>query len=713
MLHRLLLPAVLLLTSSQALANAMTPPAATPLPGPYPTARTEDTRIERFGLSVPDPYRWLEHDVRNDPSVRAWVDAENALTRQVLDGLPGRARIDRTLRALWNFERWTVPEQRGGRTFFRRNSGLQNQSVLEVSDATGSRALIDPNPWAADGATALAESAPSEDGHWLAYAVQDGGTDWRTVRFRAVATGQDAPDELHWVKFSGLNWATDGSGIYYSRFPEPPPGTEFQSLNTHQSVYFHRLGTPQSEDRLVYATPDRPSLGHGASVTEDGRWLVITTYEGTDDRYEVGVKNLRTDGQVQILFAGLTHHWSLVGAVGDTLYFITNLDAPRYRIVAVDLSTADRRPHEVVAEGAGTVASASLAGGYLLVHTLVDAHSVVTRYDLDGRHPRPIALPGLGSADGFDGRRHDAYVYYGFSSYTQPETIYRLNVKTLASTVYRAPKVTFDPAAYEVRQEFYRSKDGTTVPIFVVGRKDRGAGPHPTVLYGYGGFNISLTPAYSPAIMAWLDLGGTYAVANLRGGGEYGKAWHDGGRLLNKQNVFDDCIAAAEHLIATGRTSTAQLALLGGSNGGLLVGAVVNQRPDLFAAAVPEVGVMDMLRYPEFTAGRYWIDDYGNPAEEVHFRNLLGYSPYHNLKAGARYPALLVTTADTDDRVVPGHSFKYAARMQALDLGPNPRLIRIESRAGHGSGKPTDKRIAEYTDVWAFIAGHTGLRLDP
>ena len=677
----------------------------------YPATRTVDVSVERFGVKVPDPYRWLENDVRTDADVRAWVESENTVSRTVLDALPGRERIHDTLTRVWNFERYTVPVRRGERLFFRRNSGLQNQYVLYVQDGVSGapRVLIDPNPWAKDGATALAEWQPSEDGRRLVYAVQDGGTDWRTVHVLDVATGRQLADELHWVKFSNLVWAPNGAGFYYSRFPPPEKGAEFQSLNLRQAVFFHRIGEAQSEDTLVYATPDEPRRSHSATVTHDGRWLVIATSEGTDDRYEIHLKDLAHDGPVRVLFKGLEYSWSLAGSVGDRLYFKTNRDAPRYRVVAVDANDPNATLVPVVAEGKGTIDDASIVGEHLVVNALEDAKSVIHTYALDGSNEHTLALPGLGTVTGFETDPDHGDSYYGYTSFTTPETIYRVDLSTGTSTVFKAPEVPFDPSAYTVRQVFYASKDGTRVPMFIIARRDLPKGPHPTLLYGYGGFNISLTPGFSPARLAWLDLGGVWAVANLRGGGEYGKAWHDGGRLLKKQNVFDDCIAAGEFLIRTKVAGVRELSLLGGSNGGLLVGAVVNQRPDLFAAAAPEVGVMDMLRYPEFTAGRYWVDDYGSPEVEEHFRNLLSYSPYHNVRAGRAYPAIIVTTADTDDRVVPGHSFKYAARLQSVDIGAQPHIIRIETRAGHGSGKPTDKQIAEYTDLWAFLGHYSGL----
>jgi prolyl oligopeptidase len=682
----------------------------------YPPTPAGTVTETKFGVTVADPYRWLENDVRNDKAVADWVAAQNEVTDAYLATLPGRDAIKARMKQLWDFEKFTLPEKEGGRYFFERNSGVQNQYVLYVQDGLTAepRMLIDPNTWSKDGATALSGWTASPDGKRLAYAIQDGGSDWRTVKALDVESGKVLDDELKWVKFSGLSWAGDGSGFYYSRFPEPAKGAEFQATNTNQAVYFHRIGEPQSADKLVYATPDKPTYGHGAEVTDDGRWLVITTWEGTDDRYEVNVVDLAKPGaKPRTLFAGLKHSWQLAGSKGDTLYFVTNKDAPRGRIVAVNGVSGDEgKLTPLVAEGPAALQGASVVGDKLMASYLEDAKTVVRVHGLDGKLASTLKLPGIGTAVGFAGEAGDPETFYQFSSFNAPPTIYRYDASTGASEVFKAPKTPFDASQYEVKQVFYNSKDGTRVPMFLAHRKgldlSKGA---PTILYGYGGFNSPVLPAFSTTRLAWMELGGVYAVANIRGGSEYGKAWHDAGRLLNKQNVFDDFIAAGEHLAKSGVTTPQKLAVMGGSNGGLLVGAVVNQRPDLFAVGLPAVGVMDMLRYNQFTAGRYWVDDYGDPADEKHFKNLLAYSPYHNIRPGKDYPAILVTTADTDDRVVPGHSFKYAAKLQSMDLGPKPRLIRIETRAGHGSGKPTDKIIEEYADMWAFTAAHTGLKV--
>ncbi len=677
----------------------------------YPPTKRVDLVEDHFGAKVADPYRWLENDVRNDPEVRAWVDAQNNVTNGFLATLPARAGFEKRITELYDYERFGIPEKEGGRYFYMRNDGLQNQSVLYVRDALNgeARMLIDPNTWSADGATALAEWVASEQGDKLAYAIQDGGTDWRTVRVLDVATAQPLADEVKWVKFSNIAWAKDGSGFYYSRFAEPKAGATYQSLNQNQQVYFHKLGTPQSADRLMFETPGRPELNNFASVSDDGRWLIVWSSSGTDDRYEVSLVDLaKRSAKPRVLIPGLDNNWSYIGNRGSTFYFITDRDAPRQKIVTIDVSKAKPEAKVVVSEDAATLQDADLVGGKLIASYLKDAKSEVRVYTLSGGLERTIDLPGIGTASGFDGEFDDPETFFSFTSFNRPTTIYRYDAKTGQVASWATPKLLFNPDDYSVEQVFYNSKDGTRVPMFIV-RKAGTAGPAPTLLYGYGGFNSSLTPAFSVTRLAWLEKGGVYAVANLRGGGEYGKEWHDAGRLARKQNVFDDFIAAGEYLKANGISTPKGLAINGGSNGGLLVGAVVNQRPDLFDAASPAVGVMDMLRFDQFTAGRYWVDDYGYPDKEADFRTLLAYSPYHNVHSGVRYPPILATTADTDDRVVPGHSFKYIAALQAADPNGAPHLIRIETRAGHGSGKPTKKIIEEASDVLAFLAHFTGL----
>ncbi|MCJ2183420.1 prolyl oligopeptidase family serine peptidase [Novosphingobium sp. 1949] len=679
----------------------------------YPESRRDTVVETHFGSEVADPYRWLEADVREDAEVADWVARESAFTDAYLKALPQRAWFARRGQALLDFERFGLPEKAGKRYFYIRNSGLQNQAQLFVREGLHGepRLLIDPNAWASDGATALASWVPSHKGKYLLYSVQDGGSDWRTVRVLDVKSGEPLADTIHWVKFSGLSWLGE-KGFFYSRFPEPDEGEAFQSRNFDQKVYYHALGTEQSEDRVVYATPEHPEYGHSAEVTQDGRWAVITSHIGTDARYEVHAIDLSSrDWAPRSIVTGFHDAWSLVEGVGDALWFVTNQDAPRKRLVRVDMDRQGARFTQIVPEREELLERAGIVGNQLVLNYMRDAASHAEIVSLDGKRVRDVTMSGIGTASGFRGKPGDPETFYAFSSFNRPASIFRMDIDTGVSEPFAEPKMDFDPEDFVVEQRFYPSKDGTRVPMFVFRRKDVAAAgkPVPTILYGYGGFDIALTPGFSASRLAWVEAGGAYVVANLRGGGEYGREWHDGGRRANKQNVFDDFIAAAEYLKAQGITREGGLAINGGSNGGLLVGAVTNQRPDLFAAAVPQVGVMDMLRFDRFTAGRYWVDDYGHPDREADFRVLLDYSPYHNIREGAAYPAVLVTTADTDDRVVPGHSFKYAAALQHARIGVKPHLIRIETRAGHGSGKPTDKAIEEAADIMAFMAQWTGL----
>lgn len=714
--------------------TAMTAKAAPHSAPAYPETRKGDVVEQHFGETVADPYRWLENDVRGDKEVADWVARENGVTRGYLANLPAHAWFAKRIRELMDYERFGLPRKAGSNYFYMRNSGLQNQSQLFVRLGLDgeARLLIDPNAWAKDGATALDDWEPSKNGNLLAYSVQDGGTDWRIIRVLDAKTGKVLPDEIRWAKFTGISWVGN-SGFLYSRFPEPKEGAAFQQLNKNQEVRFHRIGTPQSADVLVYSTPDQPELSHGAEVTWDGRWMVITTSKGTDNKFAVHVMRMKGGkwGAPETLVGKLENDWRLIEGMGDTLYFMTNRQAPKLKVVKVDLAQpkqvriACRDEYEqanvcidqqfvftdVIPERAETLTRAQIVGDRIILNYLKDAASIAEVISLDGKHNQAIALNSIGTASGFTGRPGDPETFYSFSSFNQPSAIFRYDSTSGKSVPFAQPKLTFDPAAYSIEQHFYASKDGAKVPMFIVRKKAlaNSKTPVPTLLYGYGGFDVAQTPAFSASRMAWMEAGGAFALANLRGGGEYGKAWHDAGRLHNKQNVFDDFIAAGEYLIAQGITPKNGLTIQGGSNGGLLVGAVVNQRPDLFAAAVPQVGVMDMLRFDRFTAGRYWVDDYGYPDREADFRVLRAYSPYHNIKPGTAYPPVLVTTADTDDRVVPGHSFKYTAALQAADPAGKPHLIRIESRAGHGSGKPTAKAIEESSDVLSFLAAWSGL----
>ena len=694
--------------------------AGTQMSPDYPQTRREAIVESHFGEKVADPYRWLENDVRTDPQVADWVERQNAVTQGYLDTLPARGWFAARIRSLIDYERFGLPVKAGGAYFYTRNSGLLNQAQLHVRKGLdGSpRLLLDPNAWADDGATALDAWAPSPQGRHLLYSVQDGGSDWRTLRVLDVRTGQPMADEIRWAKFTGLAWVGE-EGFLYSRFPEPQPGEAYQARNYNQALYFHRLGTPQDADELVFATPEHPERSHVAEVTEDGRWAIVTSSISTDARHEIRFIDLRSrtgrGWKVKPLVTGFDHDWKLVDGLGANLWFITNKDAPRYRLMAINLDAKRPEWRELVAQGPDILERGTIIGNQLILAYLRDASSRALVFDLSGKSIRSLSLNGIGTASGFKGRPGDPETFYSFASFAQPQAVYRMNLATGETAPFAEPELTFDPARYDVDQQFYASKDGTRVPMFIVRRKDIAAAGKavPTLLYGYGGFDVALTPGFSAVRMAWLEAGGAFALANLRGGGEYGREWHDAGRRANKQNVFDDFIAAGEYLIDKGITPKDGLAIQGGSNGGLLVGAVVNQRPDLFAAANAQVGVMDMLRFDRFTAGRYWVDDYGHPDREDDFRVLRAYSPYHNIRAGTAYPAVLVTTADTDDRVVPGHSFKYTAALQAARLGPRPQLIRVETRAGHGAGKPTDKQIEEGADVLAFLAHWTGLKLPP
>ena len=682
----------------------------------YPIAKRLDLVEDHFGVKVADPYRWLENDLRADPAVRDWVDQENSLTRRYLDELPGREALKGRMQALLSHGRFTVPRKAGGRYFYGYNKGLENQTPLYVREGLSGkqRLLLDPNGWAKDNASALAEWAPSPDGRFLAYAVQEAGSDWRTLKLIDVDSGKPLDDRVEWVKFSQIAWDGRAEGFFYSRFAAPQDGEAYQSANRNQQLYYHRVGTDQAQDQLIYDTPDRPALSHQAQVTSDGRWLLISSFQGIDPRRELHVAEL-TGGPVKprLLVKGLDHDWRLIGSRDRSLYFLTDDHAAHMRVVTLDAAKPRSRPREVVRERPETLAGGSLVGNRMILAYMSDAQTVAELVELDGRKVSDVPLPGMGTAAGFGGREGDPETFFSFSGFVTPASIYRFDTDSLKSELFAQPDLPFNPDDFGVEQRVYPSKDGTLIPMTIIRRKtlaDRAIAA-PTILYGYGGFNISLTPGYSATRMAWLEQGGVYAIANLRGGGEYGKAWHEAGRGANKQNVFDDFIAVAEYLKANGFTPPDGLAIEGRSNGGLLVGAVVNQRPDLFAAALPAVGVMDMLRFDRFTAGRYWVDDYGSPESAQDFPLLYGYSPYHNILGGKDYPAILVSTADTDDRVVPAHSFKYAAALQAADLGARPHLLRVESRAGHGSGKPVDKLIAEYADSYSFAAYFTGLKI--
>ena len=682
----------------------------------YPDTRTVEHVDTYHGMEVADPYRWLEEDVRESEAVKGWVDSQNAVTFAYLESIEERDIVRERLTELWDYERFGAPVKEGGRYYYRYNDGLLNQDLVYTQATLDDepRLLIDPNAWSDDGTVALASYFPSPDGQHVAYLVQDSGSDWRVAKIINVETGEVLDEELEWLKFTGLSWSGDGSGFYYSRYPETSEETKFQSLNMNQSVYFHALGTDQADDRLVYTNPDNPDWGYSAEVSDDGSHLIITVWKGTDDRYQIMHQDLGVDGaEPEFLIEGFDNDYSFIGNVGDELYFRTNLDAPRNRLIAID--TKEPEPanwREIIPEAEDVLDGVNLVGDKIIADYMQNAQTVVKVFDLDGAYASMVNLPGIGTASGFSGKLGDPETFFVYTSYDTPTTVNRLDVETGEVSVFRQPDVDFDPDDYIVKQVFYESKDGTRVPMFIAHHVDvQIDGGTPTMLYGYGGFNISLTPSFSITRLAWMEMGGVYAVANLRGGGEYGQEWHKAGTKLNKQNVFDDFIAAAEYLIDAGYTNPSKLAIFGGSNGGLLVGAVTNQRPDLFGAAIPAVGVMDMLRFHKFTAGRFWVDDYGSSDDPEEFEALFAYSPYHNVTGGTRYPAILVTTADTDDRVVPGHSFKYAAAIQKAQAGEAPVLIRIETRAGHGSGKPTEMIIEDYADRWTFLLENLDMQL--
>ena len=671
----------------------------------YPVSKQGGQVDDYHGTKVADPYRWLEDGNAGD--THDWVTAQNQLTQSYLGGIDTRGAIRRRLTSLWNYERYSVPFKEGGRYFYSRNDGLQNQAVLytlrQMNDTP--RVLLDPNSLSTDGTVALAGLAVSPDGRYLAYGTAASGSDWNTWRVRDIDSGRDLSDQLEWVKFSGASWSHDGKGFYYSRYDAPNEATKLADANYFQKLYFHVIGTPQSADVLVYDRPDHKDWGFSGTVTDDGQYLIITITQGTERKNRIYYKDLgRADSKVIPLLDEFDAAYDFIDHRGPVLLFRSDRDAPRGRIIAIDLDRPQPAQWQtLVPESADTLQSVSLVDDRLVASYLHDAKSVVRVFAADGKLLREVDLPGIGTAAGFGGRSSDRETFYSYTGFTTPTTIYHYDLASGKSSLYRQPKVDFDPAKFDTTQVFYASRDGTRIPMFIVSRKGMlRDGSNPTYLYGYGGFNISLTPAFSVANLQWVEMGGVLAIPNLRGGGEYGESWHQAGTKLRKQNVFDDFIAAGEWLIANQYTSSSKLAVGGGSNGGLLVGAVVTQRPELFAAALPAVGVMDMLRFQKFTIGWAWTSDYGSSDDAAQFNALYAYSPLHNLKR-ACYPAMLVTTADHDDRVVPAHSFKFAAAAQAAQMGSAPVLIRIDTKAGHGAGKPTAKQIEEAADRWGFL----------
>jgi prolyl oligopeptidase len=678
----------------------------------YPSTNQVAQSDNYHGVEVKDPYRWLE-DPDSD-ATKAWVQAQNELTNSYLATIPTRDKLQQRLTELWDYEKYSSPFKRGQSYFYFKNDGLQNQSVLYTLKSLDDEGeiLLDPNSLSADGTVALSGLSISDDGQWMAYGLSTAGSDWVEYRVKNIATREDTADHLQWIKFSGASWTKDNQGFFYSRYDQPNAETKLEDVNYYQKLYYHRLGTPQTEDILIYHRPDQKEWGFSGSVTEDDKYLIIGVWLGTDSKNLVFYKNLeQPDSEVVELISEFVASYSVIDNDGDTFWVQTDLNAPRGRVIAIDLDNPDQANwQEIIPEAAETLEGIGLLNNQFVADYLKDARSQIKIYAVDGTFVRELELPGIGSAGGFGGKRYDTETFYTFTSFTTPATIYRYDLTTGESKLFRQPQVDFDPEAYQTQQVFYPSKDGTKIPMFITHKKGiKLDGNNPTYLYAYGGFNISLTPSFSISDVVWLEMGGIYAVPNLRGGGEYGEDWHQAGMKDKKQNVFDDFIAAAEWLIEQKYTSQEKLAIAGGSNGGLLVGACMTQRSDLFAVAIPAVGVLDMLRFHKFTIGWAWCSEYGTPDDEADFKTLYAYSPLHNLKEGTAYPATLITTADHDDRVVPAHSFKFAAALQAAHQGDHPVLIRIETKAGHGAGKPTSKIIEEAADKWGFLMANLGM----
>ncbi len=669
----------------------------------YPATQKVAQTDTYFSTEVADPYRWLEDD--RSAETAEWVKAQNEITFGYLENIPFRKAIKDRLTELWNYEKYSAPSKEGNKYYFFKNDGLQNQSVMYVQENLEAEpeVFLDPNQFSEDGTVSLSGISFTEDGSLLAYSISESGSDWRKIMVMDVESHKLEGDTLKDVKFSGISWKGK-EGFYYSSYDKPEEGSDLSGLNMNHKLYYHQLGTPQDADKLVFGGEQTPRRYVGGDVSEDDRFLAITAANGTSGN-ELYVKDLSKDGEIIQIIDDFEHDNEIVHNEGDQLYILTNLDAPNKRIVTVN--AANPKPEnwkELVPEKEEVLESVSLAGGKMFINYLKDASTRIEQYDLEGNFEKEVELPSIGTADGFDGKKDGETVFYAFTSFTFPTTIYSYHIPSGKSEIFRQPEVDFDPEAYETKQIFYKSKDGTEVPMFIVHRKGlKLDGQNPTYLYGYGGFNISLSPSFSIAHLYWLENGGVFAMPNLRGGGEYGEAWHQAGTQMHKQNVFDDFIAAGEYLKQEGYTSTEKLAIAGGANGGLLVGATMTQRPDLFQVALPAVGVLDMLRYHQFTAGAGWAPDYGiADSSQAMFEYLYGYSPLHNIREGVAYPATLITTADHDDRVVPAHSFKFAATLQEKHEGKNPVLIRIETKAGHGAGKPTSKQIEEWADKYAF-----------
>jgi prolyl oligopeptidase len=695
----------------------MTPTATAIKPAiAYPLARKVDQTDDYFGTQVNDPYRWMENV--DSPELKTWIDAENELTQRYLAQIPLRETMQKRLTELINFERYTAPVRRGARYFYSHNTGLQNQNVFFWQQGLDGEptVLLDPNTFSADGTVAISSIHLTDDGELAAYSIADAGSDWVKWHVRNVTTGQDLPDLVEWSKFSGAAWLKDNSGFFYARYDAPNPNTSegeaFKTANYFHKVYLHKLGTPQSEDQLIFHRPDDGELNIGAHVTDDGRYLILHQSKGTSPNNELTILDLEHDLQnptappIRLIdIADATY--APIDNDGTLFWLLTTLDAPNGKVIAIDLNHPAREHWQtIIPETNNKLSDISIIDDTFIVNYLADAQSMIQLHRLDGTLIERLALPSIGTAVGFSGRREDTETFYQFTNFTTPGTTYRLDMKTRTSTLYRQPKLLFDPSLFVTTQVFATSKDGTRVPMFLTHKKGLALdGTNPTLLYGYGGFNISLMPEFSPSHVMWMELGGVYAQASLRGGGEYGESWHEAGTRIRKQNVFDDFIALAEWLVEHKYTSPRKLAISGGSNGGLLVAACELQRPDLFGAVIAQVGVLDMLRFDKFTIGWAWKEEYGSPSENPEeFAAIYNYSPLHNLQQGVSYPATLITTADHDDRVFPAHSFKYTAALQAIQSGPNPILIRVETRAGHGAGMPLSKRIEATVDQFAFMA---------
>jgi prolyl oligopeptidase len=671
----------------------------------YPPARKSDQIDDYHGTKVADPYRWLE-DLDSEET-RNWVEAENKLSFGFLASVPARNTIKERLTKLWNYEKYGIPFKEGNRYFYTRNSGLQNQAVLYTVTGLDAQPqmVLDPNTLSADGTVAVTGMQVSPDGKLLAYSLSASGSDWQEWKVRDVETTKDLSDHLKWVKFSGVSWSRDGKGFFYSRYDEPKADM-LKGTNYFQKVYYHQLGADQKQDVLVYEQPDQKDWLFSGYVTEDGNYLVITVFKGTDVKSRIYYKDLKSkDSNVVKLLDDFDAAYTFIGNEGSRFWFQTDLQASRGKLIEIDTARPDRGNWKIVVpEGKETLLATTVVNHKFVLNYLKDAYTQVKIHDTNGKLLSEVTFPEIGSAEGFGGKPGDKETFYSFTGFTTPATIYRYDMTTGKSTIFRQPKVDFNPGSYETKQIFYNSKDGTKVPMFITYKKGlKLDASNPTYLYGYGGFGISLPPAFSVGVLVWMEMGGVYAQPNLRGGGEYGEDWHQAGMKLRKQNVFDDFIGAAQYLIDNKYTSTPKLAIGGGSNGGLLVGAAMTQRPDLFGAALPAVGVMDMLRFQKFTIGWAWVSDYGSSDDPEEFKALYAYSPLHNIKPGTSYPPTMVITADHDDRVWPGHSFKFAAALQAAQGGSAPILIRIETKAGHGAGKPTSKIIEETADRWAFL----------